>query len=183
MQSMKRMNCWIRIAGVVLAASLLLSSPAGARLNQDELRAAYMLRLLRYITWPSETFTNNQLVIGILGQSPVSDLIDEGSAGRVVNGRNIVIHRLSSVDSSNWNDCHLIFVAKSEDEHLDEILQQVDRWTLTASDLPDFPQRGGTIGFKKVGITTKPEINMTLIDWDNFKINSKVLSMATLVEE
>ena len=73
---------------------------------------------MKFIEWPDSMFVNadSSLVLGILGEDPFGELIDQMLNNKFVKGRSIRIERYELDD--HLDTCHLLFVSHSVERQL-----------------------------------------------------------------
>jgi hypothetical protein len=166
----------------MLLGFLVAVTTAQAGLNVTEVRAAYLLKLTKFITWPEEAFSGDELVIGVIGENPFGSLLRENTAGKQVDGKALVIRYFDSIEDAGWQRSHLLYVADSERDQMERIIDGVQEWTVTISDIPEFPHKGGMIGFQDLGATVKMKVNNDVVQSNGLRISALVLKMVVLVE-
>ncbi len=159
-----------------------LYSNAYANNTEYKIKAAYLYQFTKFTQWPAHLFTSKEtpIKICILGRNPFGTLL-ENFTRKTSQQRTLTINYLSSL--KNLSDCHVIFISKSEEKRLVQIIRKVEHSPiLTVSDIDNFVQRGGIIGFvpehKKVKIT----INVRASRTAGAKLSSKLLEVAILVQ-
>ncbi|MDI9432648.1 MAG: YfiR/HmsC family protein [Planctomycetota bacterium] len=133
------------------------------------------------------------ILIGILGTDPFADAF-EPLKDKEVRNRPVVIRRFKGLDefadaegrlparhpqSEQIGDCHVVFICRSEKEHLTAILGPLRRQSLlTVADTPGFLEAGGIVDFliedKKVCF----EINTAAAQRAGLQIRSQLLRLA-----
>ena len=94
----------------------------------------------------------------------------------------MVIKHCAKLDQ--LDKCHLLFVSRSEEKNLPEILAKIKNWnTLTVSDMEGFAQSGGVINFVTVEKKIRFEINLDAAERADLKISSKLLRLAKIVKD
>ncbi len=175
----------LRLMVFICVALLAGNSFAGEGINNTEynLKAAYLYQFTKFTQWPGRLFPrrDSPIQICILGKNPFGKSLDSFS-NRTSQGRKLSIEYLSSLQ--NIASCHVVFISRSEDWRLPQILRHIENSpVLSVSDINNFTQRGGIIGFvprqRKVGL----EINVDASHTSGTKISSKLLEVATLVRE
>jgi len=153
----------------------------GINNTEYNLKAAYLYQFTKFTQWPGRLFINQNspIKICILGKNPFGKSLDSFSS-RASQGRNLSITYISSLRSIA--SCHVVFICRSEDLRLPQILHYIENSpVLSVSDIDNFAQRGGIIGFvprqRKVGL----EINVAASHTSGTKISSKLLGVATLI--
>ncbi|VAW58800.1 hypothetical protein MNBD_GAMMA11-2717 [hydrothermal vent metagenome] len=150
--------------------------------TEYKIKAAYLYQFTKFTQWPNDQFTDNSspIRICVLGRNPFGKLL-ENFSGKTSQQRSLTIFYLSSL--RNLSSCHVVFISKSEKRRLPKILQLTRNTpVLTVSDIENFAPQGGIIGFvpmrKKVGITINVDASLTA----GAKLSSKLLEVATLVQ-
>lgn len=83
----------------------------------DEIRAAYLVSVLRYVTWPNEN-QNNTLTIGILGPSPVFQVLNEIPLNQV-RGKQVEVVELTR--NSQIPQVDLLYLSPRINSSLEQI--------------------------------------------------------------
>ena len=146
---------------LAVAAWLLSAGGASRALSQDlneyTVKAAYLYNFAKFIQWPEKAFGTKltAFAIGILGNDPFGDLLEQAVDGKMVNGRSITIKRFDGFDDSKTapiRKCQILFICYSEKDRLPEILSALQGApVLTVSEIERFPAQGGMILFDQEG--------------------------------
>jgi len=119
--------------------------------------------------------------IGILGENPFGDALDQTVQGESVENRKLKVVRSQNLEE--LKDCQIIFVCKSEDHHMAEILAKLDsRPVLTVSEIDGFARGGGTIRLYLEGNKVRFEVNPDGARRKGLKISSQMLSLGKIVK-
>ena len=104
--------------------SLLAADELSLReFTADETRAAYLVSVLRYVTWPNEN-QRNRLTIGVLGPSPVFQILNEIPLNQV-RGKGIDVVELTR--NSQIPQVDLLYVSPRLNSSLEQILSLATR--------------------------------------------------------
>jgi hypothetical protein len=156
--------------------------PACAETREYQIKAAFLVNFMQFVTWPDSAFTNADapFCVGVLGDDPFGATLDQTVQGETVNHHRIVIQRARRVE--DCKDCHLIFVSRSEEKNLPVIMAKLDSGpVLTVSETRDFARRGGIINFYLEGNKVRFEINPSAAQRDKLKISAQLLSLGKIV--
>ena len=154
-----------------------------AMTSEYQVKAAFLINFPKYVEWPAEAFagTNSPVVLGVLGETKVTEEIQKVIGGRTVNGRKIVLKRLASGEESGI--CHVLFVSAAEQQHSPNLLTQLkDISVLTVGESDDFLERGGIINLARRDQKIALEVNLTAAGSARIKISSKLLNVASVVK-
>lgn len=150
--------------------------------REYQVKAAFLLRFLQFVEWPEQAFgqPDSPLRIGILGEDPFGVALDHIAANERVRNRPLLITRSAMV--ADLRTCHMIFVANSERDRLDEVAKELPaEAVLTISDIEGFAERGGTIRFYLADKKVRFEINPTVAQRQHLKVSAQLLSLGKIV--
>ena len=151
--------------------------------REYQLKAAFLYNFAQFVKWPSDSFPNADapFSIGILGDDPFGSALEETVQGETVNNHRLrIVHGQTLED---LKDCQLIFICKSEEDHVAEIFSELDsKPILTVSEIDSFAQDGGIIDFYLQGDKVRFEINPGSAERRRLKISSQLLTLGKIVE-
>jgi hypothetical protein len=151
-------------------------------LSESQIKAGFVFNFTKFIEWPTDAFADPEspIVLGVLGDSPITDLLIETAAGKTVNGRAVTIRRFK--EGQDPRACNILFVSSSEQKHALQIIEKVKGSSvLTVSETSGFAQAGGMINFFVEGNKVRLEINLDAAGQARLKISAKVIAVARLV--
>jgi hypothetical protein len=150
--------------------------------GEYEVKAAFIYNFLKFVEWPDKAYANtgNSLNICIVGDDPFGNAITV-YGGEKIRNKYIAIKNTSY---QNIKNCHVVFISRSETEHLTHILKAMRGLNvLTISDTDTFEQEGVIINFSIVQQKVRFEINTSAARQSGLSISSKLLSLARVVYE
>ena len=175
---------------VFLALALFLALPVLGALAQDlseyTVKAAYLLNFVKFVDWPDKVYADDDgaVVIGILGDDPFGDALDEMVSGKVIEKHPVVIRRFDSFNgaqSAQLRRCHVLFISYSEKDRLSGILQAVrGAPVLTVSEIERFTAKGGMILFDQEGDRITLAINKRAAEKSGLILSSQLLQVARI---
>lgn len=170
----------------VIAVIPLVALPSAVSVTPTEyqVKAAFLYYFAEFIEWPGQGSGNKNgaFVIGILGQDPFGSDIEQTLRGKTVKGRELLIRRF--MDHNNLKDCDILFISASEKERLTEIFDSLDHAkVLTVGDTDGFASLGGIINFVIENNRVHFEVNLKAASRAGLKISSKLLNVATVLED
>lgn len=167
----------------VLLAFFLPVALLRAQEGEYDTKAAFLLNFTQFVQWPEEAFdkADAPFCIGILGEDPFGNSLEKTIAGQKVLQHKLSIHRARRI--RDLKDCQMIFVCKSEDHHVTDILSNVHaRPVVIVGESEGFARRGGTINFYRDQEKVRFEINPTAAQQCGLKISSQLLTLGKIVE-
>jgi hypothetical protein len=176
-----------RLAMTIIGLSLLLRAPSLLLAREDapteyQVKAAFLLNFAQFIEWPADALPgrDSPFVIGVLGDDPFGEVLEQTFANEAVQDHRVRIVRSNQVE--DLRDAQLLFICRSEREHLGEILAAVqNRPIVTVGELADFARRGGIINFYLDGNKVRFELNADAAQHKGLRVSSQLLKRARIV--
>jgi hypothetical protein len=165
----------------IVGAAVLLGPPREAAANSEyQVKAAFLYNFMKFIEWPGDGLNSpSTLTLGILGNDPFGDALEEVK-GKTAKGRRIVVVHLRGMEGIK--ECDLLFVCASEKGHLSQILKAVQNYRiLTVADQEGFCQAGGIINLVFVKNRVGFEVNVAAATRARLRVSSQFLRLARLV--
>lgn len=162
-----------------LVLVLLLPGPASAQAPEYDLKAAFLFNFAKFVEWPESAFAGERapLSICVYGQDPFGLALDAVVQGERVGERSLLVQRPDSLD--DLEECHVLFVARSEKGRLGEVLERVKgEPVLTVSDTDGFLRAGGIINFILEGSKVRFLIDQEAAERSGLEISSKLMRLA-----
>jgi len=170
----------VPILPCAIAAAVLAAGTAHAEVSDTAVKAAFIPKFARYVTWPASAAPPNNapLAICVIGDGPFGSALDTAAASQSVDGRPIVVKRLSSAGGAAV--CAIAFVDGSR---AGEILAALGRQpVLTVTDSRSSAQRG-VIHFAIVGGRVRFYIDNAQAQARGLTISSRLLALAIGVNQ
>lgn len=153
-----------------------------ASFSEYQVKAVFLFNFAQFVTWPADAFssTHSPMVIGVLGVDPFGGELDAVVSGEHPGGRSVVVRRYSDV--SQISDCQILFIDKSEQGKLGDILKTLEgRRILTVSDIDGAARRGVMINLVLVGDHVHMRINVAVARASRLVLSSQLLGPAQIV--
>jgi hypothetical protein len=83
--------------------------------GQYDIYAGFMFHFGKFVQWPSE-LQSGDFVIGLVGDCPIKNRLDNFAATKNINGRKIVIRTVAS--TTDLKGCNILFIPKNENAKL-----------------------------------------------------------------
>lgn len=169
-----------RLPLLLCAIAAFLLAPAAARsaVSDSAVKAAFLPRFARYVTWPASARSNGPITICVIGDDPFGRMLDDAASSQQVDGRSFVVRHLAS--TSGASDCAIAFV---DGGRSGEILAALGRQPiLTVTDARTSSQRG-VIHFAVVGGRVRFFIDNAQAQARGLTISSRLLALAIGVNE
>lgn len=136
---------WLRHLALALlaAAQVALVHPAQAEVSDTAVKAAFLPRFARYVSWPAAAMPkgSDPFVLCVIGDDPFGGALDQAARSQSVDGRRIVVRRLDS--AAGAAGCHIAFVEGRRGQPTGQLLAALGRSpVLTVTDAGTGGQRG-----------------------------------------
>ena len=162
------------VRAAIAAAAMAVAAPAAAQpSDSNELKAAIVLNILKFVDFPDDQNTTLELCIqqNVGAARQLRALSGQRTKGRVV--------RTKIVAGSNFRDCDVVYVPRSSPSAAG-LAQANGR--LVMGDGARFIDGPGTVGLVRTGGQIRFEINLRQAKADNLKISSRLVRLASRVK-
>lgn len=182
---MLRINLFrLFLTGVMYTIAMILPAQAEPRtLTEYEVKAAFIYNFAKFVEWPEDVMGNGRpFVIGIVGDDPFGDLIDEAVSRKNVRDERMTVKRFSKIEEAV--DSRILFVSRSEEENLTEILKHLSQTpVLTVSDIERFAGKGGMVQLVMDQNRVHFAVNVAAFERASLKPSSQLLKLARIVPD
>lgn len=170
-------------AGIYILATIPPAQAEPRTLIEYEVKAAFIYHFARFVEWPEEVVRDGgSFVIGIVGDDPFGDLIDAVVSEKNVRDERMTVKRFSKIEEAA--DSQILFVSRSEEENLTEILKHLSRApVLTVSDIERFAGKGGMVQLVMDQNRIHFAVNVAAFDRAGLKPSSQLLKLARIVPD
>jgi YfiR/HmsC-like len=156
----------------------IINSPLSNAKSETEIKAVYLYNFIKFVNWP-DLPEDSHYKLCLLGNDSLNEQLERLDK-RSIKGRLLSVHALSNYQQAT--DCNILFVGQSEKKFVSEIISASENTpTLTISDIEDFANLGGIIGFIKLGNVIRFDINLNKAQQTKLSISSKLLELANQV--
>ncbi len=167
-----------RRRAALLLAIVLALLPAGFRTGsvwaaspEYQIKAAFLLNFTRYIEWPRKS---GDLQICVVGPDVFGNTLNDIVAGKVVNGRKLVVRK--NVLPAEAAGCDMAYLSPAGTRQIREALKALESSaTLTVGEDADFLGMGGMIAFAPLDGKIRFYINATAAERAGIGISSRLM--------
>ena len=151
------------------------------RPSEYDVEAAYLLNFLKFVQWPASLAgPSDSVPICVLGHDPFGAALDRIVSGEQIDGKNVVVRRLSK--AADVDGCRVLFIDSSQSAQLPMTMASLnDTPVLTVSEIPDFVSRGGIIQFVLKQDRVRFEVNLFNAQRIGLTLSSQLLNVASAV--
>ncbi|MDR3456459.1 MAG: YfiR family protein [Verrucomicrobiae bacterium] len=166
----------------ILLLSLLVAGNAPGQSKEYQIKATFLFNFAQFIDWPPAAFggADAPFCIGILGDDPFGNYLDETVRGEKIGSHPLVVQRCRHVEEAT--NCQVLFVSRSEAKKLKEVFAGLkNQAVLTVGEVDGFCKDGGVIRFvaeqNKIHFRISPEA----VKKASLTASSKLLRLAEIV--
>jgi len=172
------------VATLALGAGTASGQPQDppATLPEYVVKAGFLFNFAKYVEWPAEAFekADSPITIGIVGSDPFGDGLEKALKNKTVRNRTFAVQRFP--ERAEIQRCHILFIPRTEREHLQEILKQVESWpVLTVGEDEGFARAGGATNILIEKEKPRLEVNVDTAEKARLTIDPKLLKVAAIV--
>ncbi|BCU05719.1 hypothetical protein Atep_03960 [Allochromatium tepidum] len=152
--------------------------------DEIDRRANFLLNFAFFIQWPASAFDSASAPLRycVLGNPELSASLQRTLAGERVAGRPLQLAGVQ--EQTAWRRCHVLYLDHRAAESMSRVLAEVrEAPVLTVGDTQDLVQAGGMVSLVREDGRLHPMINRETAARAGIRISSKLLRLATLVQE
>ncbi len=161
---------------LVLTFVLTVSVAGYSNPDIENAQAMYIYNFLRLIKW-TENSVQDEFVIGIYGNSNISEYLLKYTNNRAVGQKKIKVIHVNSMEASRG--CQLLFVTRTKSSEINEIVTHPNlRNTLIITESSGLTDKGAAIEFAVVDNKLKFKINEMNAKKHHLIISKALLDMS-----
>ena len=168
----------------VLLLFSLISLQSFSQTSIYVLKAVYLEKFSRFITWPEKCNMNDSekpFVISVIGKTPLYKNLDQIYSMKKINNKKVEIRKINNL--YEIENSHILFIAESEKKNLQNILALTERLpVLTVSESDKFANEGVLINFFEEENKLKFEVNETAVLKSPLQMSFYLLNSARIVK-
>ena len=168
---------------ILLLVFGIFSSSSQTTSNREyQVKAAFLFNFTQFVEWPADAFPGSEtpMIIGVLGEDPFGNYLEETVAGEKVDGHPLVIQHYKNI--ADIKTCHILFINQAETIKPEQaVINLKGKSILTVSDENNFIKEGGMIRFITKNNKIQVQINPEAAREASLVISSKLLKIAELV--
>lgn len=177
-------NCNTFGKRIILFLMLMFASTHGfTQANVYVLKAVYLEKFTRFVSWPEESRMNNSelpFVIAVIGRTPLTENLDQIYSNQKINNKKVEVKRIYNL--YEIENVHILVIAETERKNLQNILALTKKLpVLTISEAPNFAEKGVLINFYEDRNKLRFEINETAVLQSPLQMSFYLLNSAKIV--
>jgi hypothetical protein len=168
------------------ASALVLAQTSALRQagpSADNVKAAYLLRFLNYVEWPSASFAaaDAPYVVGVANDDAMLAELQRQAIGRSVNHRAVRARRVNAGDA--MAGLHVLFIGEGIDRARQAALLNQVRAVpvLAVTEVDGALEQGSMINFRLIDERLRFEVALDPVKRSGLELNTRLLSVASAV--
>ncbi len=167
------------------AKSLELGQNIEPAFEEYMVKAGFLERFTRFVTWPKKKDIDDPsfpFILGIIGSSLVKKEFEKYFQNQTIKNKKVEIREI--INLHNITGCHLIFISRSAKSKLSVLLDHVKgKPILTIGDTEGYAQKGVHINFYiRHDGKMRYELNETALCNSGFDISFHLKTMAKIID-
>ena len=161
--------------------SIGLQAQAPGQSGEYQLKAVFIFNFTQFVEWPASALPSDgsPFVIGILGENPFNNYLEQVISGEKINSHPIVIQRYTKIE--DIKTCHILFINLADARKQEQVLAGLkERRILTISESNSFLQSGGMVRLFTKDNKIKFQVNIEATNAANLVVSSKLLRLADI---
>ena len=139
----------------------------------------FIYNFSKFIQWPTE-YKKGDFVIGVLGNSPVTQHLKSMAASKKVGDQHFSIVRYNKPE--DIRRCHILYIPTAQSANLEACKATLaGTSTLIITDKPGLGKNGSGINFLVVDGKPKFELNKSAAEERNLKVSTELAKLAILI--
>lgn len=168
---------------IVFFLFLLISFQSFSQANVYVLKAVYLEKFSRFVTWPEESSMNNlsePFIISVIGKTPLLDNLEQIYSVQKINNKKVEIRQISNLYEIEKS--HILVIAESEKKNIQNILSLTKNLpVLTIGETTGFADKGILINFYEENNKLRFEINEAAVLQSPLQMSFYLLNSAKIV--
>ncbi|MGI6455783.1 MAG: YfiR family protein [bacterium] len=150
--------------------------------TEYDLKAVFIYNFLQFVEWPSFAFDSAQapFVIGVYGNNPFGNALENVASGEVVRNRQIRVKYLTQPEQIS--QCHILYV-KEETDYEKILPETKGKPILSVGETYRFLSEGGVIQFYIREDKVRGRINLRSARDGQLKIGSQLLRVFDVINK
>jgi len=168
----------------LLCLSLLVVpvSSAPSNLREYEIKAVYLFRFGRFVTFPDQDKKANlPFNICLTGNQRLGKALEQATRSEQIDERDIQVVYLQTIQ--HIQGCEILYISSAEQQQLPDIMQALKNYpVLTVSDIRNFIEYGGMVEFFNRRNRVHFMISQKVVAQSGLRLSARLLQVAKLVE-
>ncbi|MGE0090372.1 MAG: YfiR family protein [Bacteroidales bacterium] len=161
-----------------------ISANVFSQTDVNTLKAVYLEKFSRFITWPKECNIeqlDQPFIIAVFGNTKLTQSLQMVYSQQEIYNKRVIIKEITEL--KDINDCHILFIAESEKKELQKILSITNGLPiLTVSETEGMAKKGVIINFFEENNKLRFEINESSLLKSPLKMSYYLLSTARIID-
>jgi hypothetical protein len=174
----------IRKICLLLVCFFTISANAFSQTDVNTLKAVYLEKFSRFITWPKECNIeqlDQPFIIAVFGNTKLTQSLQMVYSQQEIYNKRVIINEITEL--KDIKDCHILFIADSEKKELQKILSITNGLPiLTISETEGMAKKGVIINFFEENNKLRFEINESALLKSPLKMSYYLLSTARIID-
>lgn len=182
---MRRLDAALALLAALLGAATSGATAGHEALVEDETRASFLVRFVRFVEWPASAFEDERapIVLCVDANDPLVHPLARIVRGRSVGERPLEVRR--RLRGAPPSGCHVAYLRASDEGEVAGIVDYARSagGLLTVGEIRRFADRGGMVEVVIEASRIRFTVNLSSAERAGLRISSKVLSLGHVVRQ
>ena len=167
---------------LVLLSLLVTPSRVAAQFGDDQVKAAFLLNFLKFVTWPEAgAAPGAPIEVVVVGNDDLAKALEQAAAGQAIGGRPVSVRSIRP-SREIGSTPQLLYIGPSERDRLPVLLRQCEgKAVLTVGDGTGYGAAGVVLNFYVSDTRIRFEANTNAAARAGLQISSHLLRLARIV--
>lgn len=146
-------------------------------------KAAFIYNFTKFVEWNEEAENSPAFVIGVLGESPIYDALQDIAKTKKINNKTIEVVKCVAAKPENCK-CHILFIPENTEPSIFKEYCKTPslKNALIISEKQGSLDKGSAINFLIIDNRIRFEISMNTLNKCHLKASSQLLKLAVTVQ-
>lgn len=173
----QRLTLAAAVGLTVMGYSLFANPGHSIKASEYDVKAAFLVSFAQFISWPEAAEnTDKPFQIGIVGEDPFGEILDQIASRKSFKGRPIVISRFEASDTPR--QCDMVFVNLPPEDAKRFCMSAGKTPCVTIGDADMFLKHGGIIQFVMDENRVRFDINLAAAQQAGLEFQARLLRLA-----
>ena len=164
------MNVFLRRTTVVFCLLMVLV-PKASIAQDEKFQAIFLYKFIENINWPD---SRKNLVVGIVGETPVQDELE-----KILQSRNNSTISVKKITPAEAPGCDIVFLPEKQNSSLPSIVEDTNRKSiLIVTETAGLTKKGACISFLREKNKFGFAINKSTLDLRSLRVSTSLLNLS-----
>jgi hypothetical protein len=166
---------------ITLCALALTPPCSGEPSREERVEAAFIYNFTQFVDWPADALgaKDAPFIVGVVGDDALGGALEQAMAGKVAEGRPIIVRHFAPAD--RMDHCHLLFICAAHDGAARAITAQIGNSpVLVVGESDSIMPAGGSIRLFLEEGRMRFQLAPEVVEAARLKASAKLMKLAKI---